>query len=269
MVRPDQETSHSDPAAAIDDHAAERPGSVNLALPPERIGRLLIFAAVAGLLAGLASEFICERIMNSYHTDLNPPVQQNPNPEDVRRMREARVYSATLTFTALGGLLGLALGLAGGMARRSVVASSSAAILGLTLGSAAAGSLSLALASYFYKYLTANPQYDGLLLPLFTHSAIWSAVGGVGGVAFGLGIGGRGRWKATLGGGVAGAVAAAVIYELVGAVAFASSKTDMPLSSSATTRAMALLLVASLSSIGAVLALREPTKREAKTAVTS
>ena len=84
MVRPDQETSHSDPTAAIDDHAAERPDD-QLGTAPERIGRLLIFAAVAGLLAGLASEFICERIMNSYHTDLNPPVQQNPNPEDVTR----------------------------------------------------------------------------------------------------------------------------------------------------------------------------------------
>jgi hypothetical protein len=103
--------------------------------------------------------------------------------------------------------------------------------------------------------------------PLLTHGAIWSAVGAVGGLAFGLGLGGRGRWKATLVGGFIGAAVATVIYELVGAIVFPSSKTDLPLSSSSTTRGLALLLVASLSSIGAVLALRRSAKREARSSV--
>ena len=64
-------------------------------------------------------------------------------------------------------------------------------------------------------------------------------------------------------------MAATIIYEIVGAVAFATSKTEMPLSASTATRALALLLVASLSSVGAVIALRQPTKKEAKTAVTT
>jgi hypothetical protein len=267
MVPPDPELSHLDPTSAIDTDTATGPASISLELPAERIGRLLIFAAVAGLLAGVASELICERIMSSYNTDLNPPLTQIPNREDMRRWREARVYTATFTFTTLGGLLGLALGLAGGLVRRSVTACALAATWGLVLGSVAAGFLSLALVSYFYKSF--DPNSGDLVLPLLTHSAIWSSVGAIAGLAFGLGIGGRGRWKATLGGGLAGAVAAAIIYEIVGAVAFASSKTEMPLSASAATRALALLLVASLSSVGAVLALRQPTKRRAKTAVPS
>ena len=48
----------------------------------------------------------------------------------MRRLRDARLYSATLTFTTMGGFLGLAMGLAGGLARRSVFASARAAILG-------------------------------------------------------------------------------------------------------------------------------------------
>jgi hypothetical protein len=115
--------------------------------------------------------------------------------------------------------------------------------------------------------LTQTPLPLSPMRPLLTHGAIWSAVGAVGGLAFGLGLGGRGRWKATLVGGFIGAAVATVIYELVGAVVFASSKTDLPLSSSSTTRGMALLLVASLSSIGAVLALRRSAKREARSSV--
>jgi hypothetical protein len=231
------------------------------------VSQLLVFAFVAALLAGVASLLVGELILNRYQSDLNPPIQNNPSPEDVRRWKDARLYSATFTFTALGGLLGLTLGLAGGLARRSVSASAMAAILGLLLGSTIAASFSLVLVSIFFK--NHDPQSSDLLFPLFTHGAIWSVVGAVGGLAFGLGLGGRGRWKATLVGGLSGAAAATVVYELVGALFFASNKTDLPLSSSSTTRGMALLLVASLSSIGAVMALRQPAKQAARSSVPS
>jgi hypothetical protein len=207
------------------------------------------------------SELIGEQIMNSYQSDLNPPIQRTPSPENVRRWKDARVHSPAFTFATLGGLLGLALGFAGGFARRSTSASVRAAILGLMLGSTVAGSFSLFLVPIFFKNY--DPQSGDLVLPLLTHCAIWSAVGGVGGLAFGLGLGGRGRWRATLVGGLTGAAAAAVVFELVGALFFASSKTDLPLSTSSMTRGMALLLVTSLSSIGAVLALRQRAKQPA------
>jgi hypothetical protein len=265
MLPSDPQSTHFDPTSAVGAESTSPTESSHVKLPAERIGRLLIFATIAGLAAGVASELIGERIVSSYHDDLSPPPTLIPRPEDMRRWKQARVYTATFTFTTLGGLLGLALGLAGGLARRSVAASSLAAASGLVLGSVAAGVSSLALVSYFYK--TFDPNSGDLLLPLLTHSAIWSIVGAVAGLAFGLGIGGRGRWIATLGGGLAGALAATIIYEIVGAVAFATSKTEMPLSASTATRAMALLLVANLSSVGAVIALRQPTKKEAKTAV--
>jgi hypothetical protein len=267
MVTPDSEFSQAEPTSAVDDTTPSLPASAILQLPAERIGRLLVFAIVAGLVAGAASVLIGERIMNFYNRDLFPPIENNPSAENMRRMKDARLYTAALTFTTLGGLLGLALGLAGGLGRRSTYAGVNAAILGLLLGSAAAASMSLVVVSIFYK--SYEPQSGDLVLPLLTHGAIWSALGGVGGLAFGLGLGGRGRWKSTLVGGLAGAAAATVIYELVGALAFASNKTDLPLSSSSTTRAMALLLVASLSSIGAVLASHQPAKREARSSVPS
>jgi hypothetical protein len=161
----------------------------------------------------------------------------------------------------MGGCLGLTLGLAGGLARRSVFASGWAAILGLLLGAAATTFLAQFLVSNFFKRYDAHTQ--DLVLPLLTHGAIWSVAGALGGLAFGLGLGGRGRWKATILGGLVGAAAATVVYEICGALAFFTSHTDLPLSASITTRGMAHLLVAILSALGAVLALRLSAKPEA------
>jgi vacuolar-type H+-ATPase subunit I/STV1 len=224
-------------------------------------GRLLALALAAGLVAGVASLLAGEVILNRYQSDLLPTLKLRPSAEDMRRWRSARLYSATLTFTTMGGFLGLAMGLAGGLARCSVLASVRAAILGLLLGAAAVGLMALVLVSIFFQ--RHDPQSGDLVLPLLTHGAIWSAVGAIGGLAFGLGLAGRGRWKATLVGGLVGAAAATIVYEIVGALAFASDKTDLPVSSSITTRAMAQLLVAILSAVGAVLALRQSAKREA------
>jgi hypothetical protein len=231
------------------------------------MGRLLAFAAVAGIVAGVASMVVGEMILERYRGDLVQAIVTHPRPEDMQRWRAARVYSAVLTFTSLGGFLGLAMGLAGGLARRSASAGARAAIVGLLLGTSVTAPLSLALVSYFFK--THDPQSNNLLLPLLTHGALWSAVGAIAGLAFGLGLGGKGRWKATLVGGLAGAAAATIIYEIVGALAFASSKTDLPLSASIASRGMAHLLVAILSAVGAAWASRQSPRRGAASSVPS
>ena len=152
------------------------------------------------------------------------------------------------------------MGLAGGMARRSAAGGGRAAMLGLVLGMAVTGSVALVSVLIFYK--THDLQSVDLVLPLLTHGAIWSTVGAIGGLAFGLGLGGRDRWKATLMGGFVGAAVATISYEIIGALAFASSKTDLPISASIATRGMAQLLVALLAAVGAVLALPQPAVRE-------
>jgi hypothetical protein len=262
MVLNDAETSPSDRAENAQQSTPSAAES-----PLGGTWRLLALALIAALLAGVASLLAGEMILKSYISDLNPEVQNNPSAESVRRLKDARIYSATFTFTALGGLLGLAMGLAGGLARRSVLVGVKAAFLGAVLGSTVAASISRFLLPIFFQRY--DPQLGSLVLPLLTHGAIWSAVGGVGGLAFGLGLGARGRWNAALVGGLTGAAAATVIYEIVGALAFASSKTDLPLSSSSTTRGMALLLVASLSAIGAVMALRQPAKQATRSSALS
>ena len=157
----DPESSPSNPAPPeIAPHLA--PAGEKAIL--EKYGRLLAIAVVAAIIAGVASSLAGERILDGYHADLYPKLQQHPDPEDMQRWRDARLYSATWTFTAMGGLIGLAMGLAGGVARRSVLASAGAAILGLLLGTSAGASLSLVLVSSFFK--RHDPQSGDLVLPL-------------------------------------------------------------------------------------------------------
>ncbi len=263
----DPETTHPDRPVPASSGIAPHPVPIAQERSLDQQGLLLVLTIAAGLLAGAASSVVGEVIQNRYQGDLVPRLRIHPSPEDMRRWRDARLYSATLTFTAMGGFLGLTMGLAGGLARRSVLASSLAAIGGLLLGTAAGASTALGLVSNFYKKY--DPQLGDLTLPLLTHGGIWSAVGAIGGLAFGLGLGGNGRWKATVVGGLVGAAAATVIYEFVGALAFATNKTDLPVSSSITTRGMAQLLVAILSAVGMVLALRQSPKRETTSSVPS
>ena len=255
MVLIDPESPASDPSPReISPHVVPKRERPFL----EEHRRLLVLAMAAGLVAGLASWLAGELIVKGYQSDLVPALKVSPSPEDMRRWRDARVYSATLAFTTMGACLGLAMGVAGGLARGSASASVRAAILGALLGTSAAASLALGLVSFFYKRY--DPQSGDLVLPLLTHGAIWSAIGAIGGLAFGVGLGCKGRWKATLVGGLVGAAAATVVYEILGALAFASFKTDLPLSSSVITRGMAQVLVAMLAAIGAALALRQSAK---------
>jgi hypothetical protein len=255
MVDTDAESSFSDRTSPAPEENAPRSTAPDLPLIPVGMSRLLAFAACAGLIAGVGSLLAGEMILNHYQSDLLPALKSTPSAGDLIRLKAARHSSATLAFTAMGGLFGLALGLAGGLVRRSAFASARAGILGLALGTAVAAAVAFFLVAIFFNNY--DPQSGDLGLPILTHGAIWSAVGAIGGLAFGLGLGGRGRWKSTLMGGLLGAAAATIVYEIVGALIFPSSKTDLPLSTSITTRCMAQILVAIFSAVGAVLALSQ------------
>ncbi len=224
--------------------------------------RLMAFACVAALFAAAISSVAGEQIMARYKSDLFPRSEPHaPSEEKMRRLHDARLYSALLTFATTGGLLGLAMGLAGGLTRRSASASAQAAILGCVLGTATAGGIAWVLVPIFFKRF--DPNSSSLVVPLLTQGAIWAGIGAVSGLVFAVGLGGRSRWIPTLVGGLLGAAAAAIVYEIVGALAFPAEHTDLPLSAAITTRGMAQLLVAIFSAIGAVLALHQSPKKGA------
>ena len=94
-------------------------------------------------------------------------------------------------------------------------------------GRGAAGVTSLALLPAYNAYKQRHPDeaLQDLTLPLLIHLGVWSAAGAAGGLAFGLGLGARGRLAAPILGGVVGAVVATIGYELIGAMAFPAAKT--------------------------------------------
>ena len=78
----------------------------------------MAFACVAAFFAAAISSVAGEQIMARYKSDLFPRSQPHaPSEEQMRRLHDARLYSALLTFATTGGLLGLAMGLAGGLTR--------------------------------------------------------------------------------------------------------------------------------------------------------
>ena len=81
------------------------------------------------------------------------------------------------------------------------------------------------------------------------------AVGAAAGFGFALGLGIERPvwWLSSAFGGLLGAVAAAVLYEFVGAIAFPLDKTSEPVSATIGTRLFAQLVVAVLTAAGAIM----------------
>jgi hypothetical protein len=155
------------------------------------------------------------------------------------------------------------LGLAGGLARRSGRAAAAAGLLGLVLGAAAGAGMSLALLPPYNAYRGQHPDEAShdLVFPLLVHLGVWSAVGAVGGLALGIGLGMRGALPRVVLGGLVGAAVAAAAYVLIGALAFPSASTAQGVSATWETRLLARLAVTVLAAAGAALGVREPRKR--------
>jgi hypothetical protein len=196
-------------------------------------GTIWLIVLATGLLAGLASfgvgEVASELVRPS--TEFTPEQRANRNrlPAVIlARFRESNDRAAAIAFGALGMLLGLGLGAAGGLARGSAWAAVAGGLVGLILGGAAgAGVTTVALPAYHAAHAAAteeNITHD-IGLALATHGGIWLAVGAASGLALGLGLGGGAFLTRAVVGGILGAAVAAAIYEFGGAVAFPLSET--------------------------------------------
>lgn len=231
---PEPTIAEAPPAAPIVEPAPAVP-----TVPPPRTGRLTAWALAAGLVAAASSWLIGEATYDRYppqlfKTDYQGLVQMSPTSAS---LDVAQAKNATFAYGILGATLGLALGVAGGLARRSALAAAGAGLLGALLGIAAgAGSMVGLTATYLHRDPT---KVHELTLPILMHAASWGAVGAVCGLALGLGFDRAGRaWRAAVGG-LIGALLGTAAYELIGAIAFAGSNTDQPLSTTWATRLLA------------------------------
>jgi hypothetical protein len=171
----------------------------------------------------------------------------------------AEIQNSALSSGLLGAALGLTMGLAGGLARRDRWAGARAGLIGLSLGALVGAGTGLPLAWVFYKNQWANAS--DLIQPMLLHLGTWGAIGTVGGLAFGLGLGGRAFAVRTLFGGLLGAALGTVLFELVGAALFPLARTVQPLALSWGSRLFARLSISTLAAAGAALAMESSCQR--------
>jgi hypothetical protein len=223
-------------------------------------GRLIALALAAGVAAGVVAWLLGEITLNTFVPPSETAYMMGTPIKKVRfeDQTAADYKNALIAFGWLGGLLAAAMGLAGGIARRSVPAALRAAAVGLILGLVSALVASAAFLPIYFHALDLSKEElsRDLTIPLLVHAGIWAACGVAGGIALGIGMGGG--WpriaKAALGGLVGAAIAAAA-YEMIGAFAFTTrDHTTSPVSWSLATRLLARLLVATLAAAFAAIA---------------
>ncbi len=253
------ETSAGSPQAVDPGSAGElSPGPIKESSSP---GLAWLLVVAAGLLAGLAGFGIGEAAPRFVAPSLEFSAEIRRNGTQVpiemeRRFRISRDQTAALAYGGLGMILGLGLGLAGGLARRSPSAAIAGGIVGLVLGGAAGAGTTLAvLPSYHAARDSATDENhnDDLPLALLTHGGIWIAVGAAAGLALGIGLGGGARMARATIGGILGAAIASMLYEFGGAIMFPLAETFRPMAKEAVPRLFAQLVVGLCVAAGALL----------------
>jgi hypothetical protein len=200
--------------------------------------RRLVLAAgfLASLLTWLGSEFVVRSIPTEKDGAIvNGERQGIVTAESADR---SDVKRATIVYGIQGAVLAMALGIAGGVTRRSRSSAIMGGLIGLVIGAVGGAGVSSILFPWFFRNL--DPISGDLLLPLLTHFAIWSTLGVAAGVSYASALAGgaRGMLLAVLGG-IAGAVCGALVYEISGAIVFSGAKTDQPYASETPARLLA------------------------------
>ena len=205
--------------------------------PPWPSGRTWSIILAAGMLAGLCAFGIGEVTPSLFprSNDFAPEIRAQPFLRALEMQKRIMLFNdqaAAAVYGGLGLLLGLALGAAGGLARRSNRAAIAAGFTGMVLGgTAGAATPYLVLPPYNAARIatTDDDKNIDLGLSMRTHLAIWSAIGASAGFALGLGLGGGAPVVRATVGGILGAGLATVIHEFGGALVFPLAETFRPL----------------------------------------
>jgi hypothetical protein len=164
--------------------------------------------------------------------------------------RAADLKNATLVFSILGGVTGLAVGLAGGLAVHSPARGLKVGLLALGAGAIVGALASFALAPFFFRELI--PDSNDLLSPILIHGGIWTAIGAVGGIAFAFAMGtSKRRFADAIAGACFGAILATIFYHALAAAVFPQAKSTEVVANTAIVRFLAMSLVPILTAVGA------------------
>ncbi len=217
-------------------------------------------AVLAGLVAGLLGFGLGEM---SYETFPPQRVPHNIQGSTVllpslETQLIATTKTSALVFGEFGAMLGLCLGLAGGLARRSAGAAGVAGLLGMAAGAIVGALVSFGVVPLFFAAFH-QAETRKLELALLMHGLIAGVLGIVAGLAFAVGLGRRKTIGKVMVCGLIGAILAVVAADLIGALFFPMDGTDEPISSSWHTRLLARGLVAI--AVGVAIALALPSSQ--------
>jgi hypothetical protein len=241
-------------------------------VPPVSPARVWFCALSSGLLAAVFGWVGGERAACSFHWEGHVQVEAG----DGRGQRDrsltglllesresAETKNAALAMSILGAVLGLAFGAGGGLSRRSTRAAAVGGITGLLLGAAVGTAVPWELVPLFHRSLSRPPNPA---LPLLVHTGMYASIGGVGGLAFGLGLCGAGGAGKGLLAGAMGAVLGSISYNILHTIAFPLEWDFSPMPGKGGSRLLAHLCVA-LSCIACVVVAsqaRAQTRRRGK-----
>src|SRR5271157_1237825 len=240
--------------------------------PPINRWRVWLCAILSGVLAAVIGWVAGERANRSFHWEGRVQFEAG----DGRNQRElspagmllqsrynAEAKNTSLAMGILGAVLGLTLGAGGGLSQSSPRAAAVSGLTGLLLGAAVGIAVPLQLVPLFYRSVGRPPDPA---FPLLIHTSMYALIGGVGGLAFGLGLCGAGGAARGLLGGAMGAILGAIIYNVVHTITFPLEWDLSPMPGKGVSRLLAHLCVALTSIACVVLATDErvQTRRHGK-----
>jgi hypothetical protein len=232
----------------------ERSARSTGAFPDPSRRALVLSALLSGVLAAVISwgvgeskGFDARAKRGRFRTVLGPVEGMEP----AAKLAAERVTSTRL-HAIFGGLLGLFLGVAGGVARRSIGSALVAGLVGAGLGASLGGGAAYLVVPAYARYRQING--GDLMGSLLMHGVLWAGIGAAGGLAMGLGLGGRLRPLRMAGAGILGAILGILVFEFLGALAFPLDETGSPAATTARARLLARLLVAVPSAVVAAMA---------------
>ncbi len=226
----------------------------NRSFSRRRIGAI---ALTAGVTAGLVSWVACEWV----HDVFRPRLFEVPKWEAVwmeptlESQYAANLKNAALASAVLGCAATFAMGLAGGLAARAPSRGIFVGLSAQAMGSLVGAVTALALIPVFHPVLQRpfRTVTNDVWLPLVMHAGVWAAVAAVGGAAFAIGMGCKSRLPNAIGFAAAGALLAAVFYQLIGTCLPPGAGATGPVGRWSVVRLMAMLLPNFLIAAGAAL----------------
>jgi hypothetical protein len=219
------------------------------ARPDRRVWTIALAAGVAaGLVSWLAGEW-AHGVYQPRLVEVGFGMGVTLTMPTVATQNQADFQNATLAFAICGGVTGLAMGFAGGLAGGSPSRGGMVGLGALVVGGLVGALASRALVPLFFRHYV--PNTNDLLSPILIHSGIWAVISAVGGLAFAIGMRRGRRLPHAIGGACLGAILATVLFHLLGASLFLDSGSTEPIASSSVVRLLAVFLATVLIAIGA------------------